>query len=64
MMLLAELAAEKELSRGGEAEKIAKQVSMHIDSAVEKGIQKLSNLVDVSLANQKDLQNTAKSWGK
>lgn len=64
MMLLGELATEKELSRGGEAEKIAKQVSTHIDSAVEKGIQKLSNLVDVSLANQKDLQNTAKKLGE
>ena len=64
MMLLGELATEKELSRGGEAEKIAKQVSTHIDSAVEKGIQKLSNLVNVSLANQKDLQNTAKKLGE
>ena len=64
MMLLAELAAEKEHSRGGETERLAKQISTHIDSAIEKGLQKLSSLVDVSLANQKDIQNSTKRMGE
>ena len=39
-------------------------MSAQIDSAVERGMQKLSSLIDDSLANQKDIQNSVKRLGE
>ena len=64
MMILGELAVQKDQSKGGEAEKLVKQISTQIDSAVEKGLQKLSGLIDVSLANHADIQNSTKKLGE
>ena len=65
MMVLGELAAQKDQNKGGgEAEKIAKQISTQIDSAVEKGLQKLSSLIDISLANHADIQNSTTKLGE
>ena len=64
MMLLTEMAGERELNKGGEAERMVKQISAQVDNAVEKGLQKPSNLIDVSLANQKDIQNSAQKLGE
>ena len=64
MMVLGELVAQKDQNKGGEEERIAKQISTQIDSAMEKGIQKLSTLIDVSLANHADIQNSTKKLGE
>ena len=64
MMVLGELALQKEQNKGEEAERLAKQISMQIESTVEKGLQKLSNLIDVSLANHTDIQNSTKKLGE
>ena len=65
MMVLGELAVQKDQGKGEEeAERLAKQVSTQIDSAVEKGLQKLSSLIDVSLANHMDIQNSTKKLGE
>ena len=60
MMVLGELVVQKEQNKGGEAERLAKQISMQIESIVDKGLQKLSNLIDVSLANHTDIQSSTK----
>ena len=61
---LGELALQKEQNKGEEVERLAKQISTQIESTVEKGLQKLSNLIDVSLANHTDIQNSTKKLGE
>ena len=55
---------QKDQSKEGEVERHTKQISTQIDSAVEKGLQKLSNLIDVSVANHMDIQNSTKKLGE
>ena len=45
-------------------ESLTKQISAQIGSAVEKGLQKLSNLIDVSVANDTDIQNSTRRLGE
>ena len=57
---LGELALNSELENNADVEGVAKKLSVKIDGALGKGLEKLSTLVEASLANQKELQNTSK----
>ena len=57
---LGELALNSELEKSKKVEEAPKTLSGKMDETLEKGLEKLSTLVEASLANQKELQNTSK----
>ena len=60
LILLRELALNSKLEKNADVEGVAKKLSIKVDRALEKGLEKLSTLVEASLANQRELQSTSK----
>ena len=60
LILLGELALNSELEKSEDVEGVAKKLGVKVDGALEKGLEKLSTLVEASLANQRELQSTSK----
>jgi hypothetical protein len=64
LAILGELAIKNKQEVDPNVEGLAQRLSSKLESTMEKGLTKLSNLVEASLANQKDMQNTSKKLGE
>ena len=66
MLALGDLAIVSKMgeSTSMDVEKITQKLSMKLENALGKGLEKLGNLIEASLANHKELQNSTKKLGE